>query len=383
MSTLSLYIHIPFCARKCRYCDFYSVIYDKFLADSYIDALAKEISLLGKNGVIKDRPAVQTVYFGGGTPSALLPGQLKRLCDLVRGNFALAPGLEWTVECNPESFSQDKAQVLLDSGVTRLTFGIQSLSDRELSLLGRVHNSARSKEVLADPVLSRFASVGIDLMYGLPGQSFGSIEDTLNSVFKSPGVKHVSAYELTIAVNTPFGRHRSLLPLPGDSEMSELTARLWELLGKNGFEQYEVSNFAKTGHDCRHNQAYWDHKPYLGLGCAAHSYLPPQRFGNIKDVEKYSALVASGDLPREFVETVEGKKLALEMLFLGLRRIAGINEETFQAQCGLGFDEFINKDKIALYSDKNLLTFKKPLWKPTKQGLLMADAMARELINAF
>jgi oxygen-independent coproporphyrinogen-3 oxidase len=329
MTDLSLYIHLPFCAKKCRYCDFYSTKADDRLIERYCAALPREIDLYCDHPAVAGAQ-VQTVFFGGGTPSVLPAEDLAALCCLVRFRFSLAPDAEWTVECNPESFTREKAAVLLEHGVTRLTFGIQSLDDQELSLLGRMHSAERCVDVLGDTALSRFSSIGADIIYGLPGQTIETLDCTIGRLLEFPVISHISAYELTIAEGTPFGRHRSLLPMPGDETMAEMTQHLWSLLTDVGFEQYEVSNFAKQGHRCRHNNVYWDHKPYLGLGCAAHSYLHPKRWGNVRDVERYCSMVEDGIFPREFAETLDSHKLATEMVFLGLRRVDGLNEERFK-----------------------------------------------------
>ena len=378
MNPLSLYLHIPFCAKKCRYCDFYSVPYDASLAENYLIALSKEIDLY-KKYLIDNATIIQTVFIGGGTPSVLSPAELRKLCALLRGSFSFTSNYEWTVECNPESFTKDKALVFLDAGVTRLTFGFQSLDDRELSFLGRIHTADRCRQVLGDPLLAKFSSIGVDLMYGLPGQTADSPDKSLTPVLDSHYVKHISAYELTIADRTPFGRRRSMLPLPSDETMSAMTGRLWDLLAAHGFTQYEVSNFAKAGHECRHNKAYWNHEPYLGLGCAAHSFLPPERSANVRDVNRYGAMVNAGRFPREFTETIDAEKLGMEMVFLGLRRVQGINEVVFKEKCGIPFADFTKKEKIAELVNRGLLFYDKPFWKPTRKGLLMADAIAREI----
>jgi oxygen-independent coproporphyrinogen III oxidase len=380
MNPIALYLHIPFCIKKCRYCDFYSVRYDEAHAETYLSTLAKEIALCKKTYFPDGIPVIATLYIGGGTPTVLTIRQLRSLCALLHSSFTLAPGYEWTVECNPESFTGEKAAVLLGAGVTRLSFGFQTLNNRELSTLGRSHTTEQCRALLSDQLLSRFLSVTVDLMFGLPGQTARSLERSLAAIVDSPYVKHISAYELTVADATPFGRHRSMLPLPTEQEMAAMTQYVWDLLEANGFTQYEVSNFAKAGHACRHNEAYWNHDPYLGLGCAAHSYCPPERAANVRDVGRYCAMTNDNRLPRDFTEVIDAKKIGMEMVFLGLRRADGINEALFQEKCGISFDAFINRKKRAAFVDRGLLSYQKPFWKPSRQGLLMADAMARELI---
>jgi oxygen-independent coproporphyrinogen III oxidase len=379
METISLYIHIPFCVKKCRYCDFYSVPYEAGLAAAYLEALEREIDLAAREGIL-DKCVVRTVYIGGGTPTVLGAAGLWSLCRLVKGRFSLARGFEWTVECNPESFTQEKAAALLDAGVNRLSLGVQSLDDRTLGLLGRAHDAARSRELLAEPALGSFGSVNVDLIYGLPGQTAASLESTVLELLASPYVNHFSAYELTLADETPFGRHRSLLPLPGDDDISAMTERLWRLLGENGFEHYEVSNFAKPGRRSRHNEAYWDHRPYVGFGCAANSYRHPLRWGNVKDLGRYAALLDADCLPREFTEEIDGKKLSEELLFLGLRRADGIDKELFLKKCGRHLGDIAGASKIAGFIQQGLLVEDDYSLRPTERGMLFADAMARELM---
>ncbi|MCU0608226.1 MAG: radical SAM family heme chaperone HemW [Chitinispirillaceae bacterium] len=377
MRALSLYIHIPFCAHKCRYCDFYSVIPDDGAINRYCDALYHEIELY-----IKEPALVRTVFIGGGTPSLLPAHTLGTLCRNIRERFTLAPDVEWTVECNPESFTQEKAGALLDSGVNRLSFGMQSLHDYDLKLLGRIHSAARCREILADPSLSRFAAISVDLMHGLPGQGVpgnANAAASLAEIIAAPVVRHISLYELTIANATPFGRHRNRLALPGADATAAETRLLWKLLADHGFVQYEISNFSQPGHRCRHNEACWDHSDYLGLGCAAHSYVNGVRWSNIRDISSYITSVNNKELPRDSSETITPEKAALEMLFLGLRRTKGINEEEFAKHCGIAFADFADIRKLNGYVDRGLVVYRKPFWAPTAEGLLFADAMARDL----
>ncbi len=378
-SSIGLYLHVPFCAAKCRYCDFYSVRYDSGAAATYLDAIKREFDLSRNERIIDDCVELETVFFGGGTPSLLSVAELSALCRIIRNSFTLAAGYEWTVECNPESFTEEKSAMLLEEGVTRLSFGVQSLSNRELRLLGRIHTAERCG-FLRENSLSAYSSIGVDLMYGLPGQTFDDLRNTLGEILTFPHLHHLSAYELTVAEGTPFGRHRRLLPLPEDEEMSRMTEGLWHLLRNTGFEHYEVSNFAQPGHRCRHNEAYWDHRPYLGLGCASHSYLHGRRFANVPDLQSYLDLVENGYLPRAFIEEIDPIRMASEMVLLGLRRSSGIDTLSFIDKCGIPFDEFVNREKIVEFVDRGLLSVSGPFLLPTERGLLVADALAAALI---
>ena len=371
----SLYIHIPFCKSKCRYCDFYSLAWHYGLVDEYIDALAREWELHCRRGAWE----IDTVFVGGGTPSVLTVRQWERLHDRIFARLPLRAGAEWTVECNPESFTEEKAALLAAMGVTRITFGIQTLVDRELKTIGRPHSARLALELFGLPSLDRFESVGVDLMYGLPGQTAASFSGTVAAVLEYPAVRHISAYELTVAASTPFGRHRSLLPLPGEDAMEVMTDMLCTMLAARGFEHYEVSNFARDGHRCRHNCACWDHQPYIGLGCAAHSYLHPRRFRNVADVGRYCAVINGGDFAVDDEETIDAVTFAREMAFLRLRTADGLDEAVFRDKTGMDFDTWAGAERLTRFADDGLLIHQPPWWRPTSRGMWCADYIAREL----
>jgi oxygen-independent coproporphyrinogen III oxidase len=371
----SLYIHLPFCRSKCRYCDFYSVTDHATLIDGYLGAVAREWELRTKNAAVE----LSSVFIGGGTPSLLSVDQWGRFRSLLLARLPLVQGAEWTIECNPESFTEDKAGLFADMGVTRLTFGIQSMVDRELAIAGRPHTARDAGRVLDAPGLSSFSSIGVDLIYGLPGQTAGSFADTLHQVFERPMVKHLSAYELTVSESTPFGRHRSLLPFPSEEECDGMARVLSEVTEQYGFKQYEVSNYAQEGCTCRHNIGYWSHEAYIGLGCAAHSYLHPIRSWNVDDIGTYCRMVDLGYLPIEREETLSAEMLVNEILFLGLRRVEGINVDFFHEKTGTAFEDKVAGEKLKKFCREGYLLFDPPCWRPTKKGLLFADFMAREL----
>lgn len=378
VSQLSIYVHIPFCASKCRYCDFYSTKYDSSAADLYIDALAVEWDLVCKEKRLAE-PQIATIYFGGGTPSLLSLKQWQKIGEKLLSKFNRDSLLEFSVECNPDSLSAELAALLLQLGVNRITLGIQSLCNRELKAAGRVHDAQTALDSVHQKYLKNFRSVGVDLIYGLPGQSIDSLATTLQNLTASEYVNHCSAYELTISENSVFGRHQKILPLPDEDTVYEMTSVVRNYLLQEGFEQYEISNFARENHRCIHNEYYWDHRSYIGLGCAAHSYLHPYRWANVSDLGEYLDKISENKLPKDFNEFIDAETLVKEMLFLGLRRTDGINIEAFEERIGKEFSTIVDMEKIEMFISKGWLQHCNSGYLVTPSGLLFADTMAREL----
>jgi oxygen-independent coproporphyrinogen-3 oxidase len=376
---ISLYIHIPFCTKKkCLYCDFYSVPYNTSLADAFIAALGKDWLLVKKDLGLEDS-IVETIFFGGGTPSTLSPMQWDRVNACLIRHLNLAKDCEWTVECNPDSFTDENARLWQSFGVTRLTLGVQSLRNNELRFLGRPHTAEQALSVIESSAVSGFKSIGIDLMYGCPHQTVKSFEESLHAALLTPVVRHMSAYELTLCKSTPFGKVKDL-PLPDEDTVYEMARALFTRSKEAGFERYEISNFARPGHRCRHNEAYWNHSPYIGLGPAAHSYLHPHRWANAGDVNRYISLLESGMRPVDFEETIDHKKLASEMIFLRLRTGDGLNEETFAHAASEAFYSSKRRNILDHLMQQGIMHYHKPFWTLSESGMMVADGIARKLI---
>ncbi len=376
---LSLYIHFPFCTKKCRYCDFYSISTASETIEPYINALKTEWEQI-KRKYLLENTVIRTIYCGGGTPSLLSVEQWQLFCAEIIENLTITNDAERTIECNPDSFSTEKAETWLDSGVNRITIGVQSLNKRGLTALGRVHTAENALDVLSNPALKRFDSVGVDIMYGIPGQSLNSLAYTLEEIFSYKNIHHLSAYELTIEKYTPFGRHSKLLPLPSEDSVAEMTQLILSESRKHGFERYEISNYSKPGFECRHNMAYWDHSPYIGLGAAAHSYIDNHRYANVKSVDAYIQKCATGELPAEFSETINLETLAREMIFLRLRTREGLDENRFQKLTGRTFTSPEREKRLAELAEAKYLDYTPPFWRLTDSGMLIADAVTRRLL---
>lgn len=360
------------------YCDFYSIPYGESLADDFISALEKEWSLIRKE-VNLENPVIHTLFFGGGTPSILSIKQWETINRSLIKQLNLADDIEWTIECNPESFTAQKAELWHSIGVTRLTFGIQSLNDDELRILGRPHSAEQALRAINSPALRHFNAIGLDLMYGLPSQTTDSFEKTLNAALSAPIVRHLSAYELTICKNTPFGQAKNLA-LPDEETVCDMAKMLFRTCREGGFERYEISNFARAGHRCRHNEAYWSHEPYIGLGPAAHSYLHPRRWANVGDVKRYIALTNDGKRPLDFEETIDKDKLVSEMILLRLRTIDGLDEDAFMMKTGEEFYSGGRKKVLDELQQVKFIIAKKSRWALTEEGMLLTDTIVKKLV---
>lgn len=329
---LSLYIHIPFCERKCLYCDFLSFNAEKELMGSYFKALSKEIQLSGK--VYKDY-IVRSVFFGGGTPSFPDHGKICNTLDQIKESFTMDDDCEISIEANPASAIYDKLQAYRNAGFNRLSIGAQSLNDEELKRLGRLHDSRQFFETYENARKAGFDNINIDVMSALPGQSFESYMDTVRKVIELRP-EHISDYSLIIEEGTPF--YDMDLELPDEEEDRLMYHETKKYLAQNGYHRYEISNYALGGqsddtYECFHNKAYWIRSNYLGLGLGAASMIEDVRWSNIKDIKDYIAFMAddsSFDKIRENVENLSIEGRMEEFMFLGLRLVRGVDLNEFE-----------------------------------------------------
>lgn len=317
-----LYVHIPFCSLKCPYCDFTSFVsFDEDLHDKYIQTVIAEMNLY------KDEKfQIETVYFGGGTPSILKPSLLDRIVNEILKRYKTERTLEITMEINPNSYSFEDFKDIKSIGVNRVSFGAQSFSEENLKKLGRDHTPSDTVKSVENAFKSGIDNINLDLIYGIEGQTLEDLNTDLDLYLSLP-VKHISGYMLTAYPDTPLGVmvENGKVKLPEE----ELTVAMFELiddkLQKNGFKRYELSNWAKTGYKCRHNMFYWTHQEFLGVGVSAWSFINNRRFGNTKNVGQYMTLVEKGKKPVMFREDLNEDKIREEKIFLGLRLTEGID----------------------------------------------------------
>ena len=366
-----LYIHTPFCLSKCSYCDFYSLTSVSAVPD-FLGALFKEIEMYCNQFNLFD-----TVYIGGGTPSLLSPEQLESILIRVRENFNLISNPEMTIEANPADLNRPFLESMREIGINRINIGVQSFDEKMLDFLGRRHSMKQAISAVEASRKAGFHNIGLDLIYGVPAQDIESWLNTLRqAVVFSP--EHISCYQLTLEPKTPLGiRYQAgEFPIPGEELQYEFFMKTSEFLEDAGYIHYEVSNFARgKEHTSRHNQKYWDHSPYLGLGPSAHSFQSNRRWWNHRHLDQYLAAINAGNLPVEDTETLTMEQLRLEALYFGLRTKKGIFLQDFRNQyC---FDLFTEKREIlTTLEGEGFISIQDGHLYPTKTGLAVADRLS-------
>lgn len=377
-----LYIHIPFCLRKCAYCDFYSIT-DGSLIPIFRSALRREMRLYRGWAASFD-----TLYIGGGTPSVLTAADLEGLITEIRTAFPIATDAEITVEVNPADITENLLASLRRSGVNRLSIGIQSFNDDSLALLGRRHTALQAIGAIHRARDAGFENIGLDLIYGLPSspagretspeaeQTFATWLATLDTAIRL-NPEHLSCYQLTMEEKTPLAKRcrQGELILPGESRQADFFLRTAQILEESGYHHYEVSNFARPGRESKHNRKYWNHVSYLGLGPAAHSFSGRERRWNHSSVDAYIGDLESGREPIESREILSDEQLRMEALFLGFRTRRGICLERFKSRYGM--DLLTGKRAILKkLADEGLVEIRDGFFRPTRAGMAVADSLA-------
>lgn len=369
-----IYIHIPFCKQACTYCDFHfsTSMVNK---EKVVDAIIKEMDLRAD---FVGSEMIETLYFGGGTPSLLEADELQKILTELRANFQFADGFEFTFEANPDDLTEEKVDILAQKGVNRLSIGVQSFDDKYLKWMNRAHRSDESVACVSRAQTAGITNISIDLIYGLPDLAVADWEAEIDRAV-SLGVTHISAYCLTIEPNTVLGyRVRKGRDKPVDEEAAaEQFEILVRKLAEAGFEQYEVSNFAREGYYSKHNTAYWQGVPYLGLGPSAHSFAPGFREWNVANNMRYIRDIDAGELPLTREELSQENRIN-EWIMTGLRTKWGIDFDFGISEFGVDLrienDTFLNKlvvEREAVLEGSNM--------RLTRKGLFLADGIAAEL----
>lgn len=318
---LSLYIHIPFCVQKCKYCDFLSFSSSEEDRNSYITQLKEELRLKSKWA---EGSEVISIFFGGGTPSILEGGQIAELLKVIRAQYHIAAHAEITIEANPGTLTKEKLKIYRENGINRLSIGLQSADNKELAMLGRIHTMEDFQKNFKDAREAGFDNINIDLMSALPGQDLASYRRTLEKIIKLQP-EHISAYSLIVEEGTPLSQDKKLLEkIPDEEEDRKMYQFTKEFLHIHGYERYEISNYAKPGWECQHNCVYWTGGDYLGIGLGASSYFKGERFRNEDKMASYRF-----DGTKKEAEMLTKEEKIEEFMFLGLRMTKGILEAEF------------------------------------------------------
>ncbi len=378
---VAVYIHIPFCPKRCHYCDFLSFAASRaeLLPSAYLDLLCRELTLRGSE-LDREGYTVTSVYLGGGTPTVLNTSELARLLEACRNCLPLK-NPEWTVEANPGTLDENKLSVLSCGGVNRISLGVQDLNDKTLALLGRQHSAAQANSayLLCKKV---FPSVSLDIMYGLPAQSVDGFFDTLSRALKwRPD--HISLYGLKTEEGTRLHQMISAgsLELPDEDEAYAMLSGASNRLKTEGYEHYEIANYARPGQICRHNLTYWENRPYLGLGLGAHSYWQGSRLENSTDFAEYGRLLALDLLP-VVKSTIPTRRQEMEdTMILGLRLLAGVSYHDFFERFGLDLREVFSREIEYLLS-RELIVCGPHSIRLAECGLAVANYVFAEFIDS-
>ena len=371
MTPAGIYIHIPFCKSRCSYCDFATGLYESELAERYVRSLECDLRTT-RNGEQLD--AVDTIYFGGGTPSMLSAAQISRILSTVHDCFSVDSSVEITMEINPGSVTRAVLSEFRRAGVNRASFGAQTFDDRELARLGRSHTSEDTLRTFQSLRDAGFDNISFDLIAGLPGQTMSGWQSNVDrSLQLMP--EHLSFYLLEVHSGTPLAQHieRGLQPQPDEDLAAQMYEWILERASEAGYEHYEISNLCLPGYESRHNSKYWTHAAYYGFGCSAHSYDGQnRRWSNERDVAKYVEAVEEGISPIVEQRELDANELRAEAVFLGMRMMRGIDTLTYQRLFGVDIREE-HRDDFSRFEEAGLIEFDGNLVRLTRSGALMSN----------
>ncbi len=377
-NSLEIYVHIPFCVKKCFYCDFLSMPADLSVQAAYMEALIKEISGRSKEYTEYE---VTSIFFGGGTPSIVENKWIECLMNTIKQYYFVAKKAEITIEVNPGTTDKEKLQVFYDSGINRISIGLQSTNDELLRRLGRIHTYAQFEAVYSTARQIGFSNINVDLMSGLPKQTLEDYQNTIQTVLHlQPPPNHISAYSLIVEEGTPFGEEEKAgtLELPEediDRQMYELTK---EMLEQNGYLRYEISNYALSGYECNHNCGYWKRDNYVGFGIGAASLIQNSRFANSDNIQEY----INNPLATPQKHLLSKEEQIEEFMFLGLRLVEGVKKEEFYSTFGIPIED-IYGEIISKNISNNLLLDKDDHISLTSKGLDISNYVMSQFLLEY
>lgn len=378
MSSAGIYLHIPFCKSRCSYCDFATGIYQSEMAERYVAALTLDIQTTRS---VEPISTVDTIYFGGGTPSMLSPSQIGRLLTAVYESFDVEPGAEITMEINPGSVNSRVLREFRKEGVNRASFGAQTFDDKELARLGRAHTSADTLSTFHSLRAAGFDNVSFDLIAGLPGQTMvGWSENIDRSLELLP--EHLSFYLLEVHSGTPLAQHieRGIQPTPDEDLAGEMYELMLERAVAAGYAHYEISNLSLPGRESRHNTKYWTGEPYFGFGCSAHSFDGfSRRWSNERDVAKYVELIELEKSPIVEQQELTQEEMRAEAVFLRMRLMKGVDTREYHDLFGVDLRE-AHREELSRFQQAGLIEFDGDLVRLTRAGALMSNEVFASLM---
>lgn len=377
--SLGIYVHIPFCRSKCQYCDFYSLPRSEKtpeLMDRYVQALEAHIR---EGGARAPRYVVDSVYFGGGTPSYFGPDRLKDVFSAISKRFNVSKSAEVTLEANPDSITDKGCQKLLAAGFNRISIGVQNNNDQILKVLGRPHTFRQAQRSVDIARNAGFGNISLDLMYGLPAQSPQQWADALGSIIDLKP-EHISCYGLTLSPGTPLYQYRNQAALPDDDAQAAMYLYAVSTLEAYGYHQYEISNFSKTGRECIHNLKYWLGGEYMSFGPSAASDFAGTRYTFASDLSRYIKAVQHGDAITTECEYVPIKERAGEYVMLRMRTVYGIERKEYESTFLMPFDPL--EQVLTFYGNRGLTRQVNGRWRFTPQGFLVSNQLIGQLIEA-
>lgn len=376
---LGIYVHIPFCTSKCYYCDFCSVCnFKQEKVKEYINCVIKEI--ISEAEILAENE-VNSIYIGGGTPSAIDAQHIQNILQVIYSCTTVTDDAEITIEVNPESVTKDKLEIYKQIGINRISIGLQTINNEILKNIGRKSTLGTFEKAYNEILSTGFENISVDVICGLPEDNLNNFKHTIEYILKLPKLKHISSYSLEVHENTKmeFLINNNFLTLPTSEEERDMKYLMDELLDTNQFKIYEISNYAKPGFEARHNMKYWSGEYYLGFGAAAASYINSTRYTNIRDVEKYIQGITNSNLKKIDVEQLDLLDQQKEFIILGLRKTEGISKQEFYTKFKIDIYELFN-DEIKKCIDNNLLLDNGKMIYLTKRGQDLANQVWQEFI---
>ncbi len=379
MKKLGIYIHIPFCKKKCNYCDFYSIKWEGESENKYIQAVLNEIDDYKHR--LKDNYIIDTIFFGGGTPTIIKPENLRRIIGCLREAADIDKDCEITIEANPNTLTLESLELYKKSGINRLSIGIQSLNDEILKKIGRIHNSIEALEAIDRAKNVGFKNINADIMFNIPGQTVKDAEDTILKIIKR-SVNHISFYSLKLEKGTPMYlmEKKNKIVMPDEDTEREMYYSGRRAMAENNILQYEISNFAEKGFECKHNLKYWNQEEYIGLGPSAHSFLNNIRYSNPSDLKLYCENSKFNFHERIIQEKLSTDDLMFEYIMLQLRLTKGLDINEFNFKFSADFKEMYSL-QIGFLLKNNLVEFSNEYIRLTKKGMDVSNYVIEEFME--